>query len=265
MTDSPLTPQRPHDWAQRMKEDWNARAEQNAMHYILTKRADWTLQEFLATGERDVARFVDPFLAQYPSVPRGSVLELGCGLGRLSAALATRFSQVDAIDVSEVMVQKAAELHAALSHVKFVANNGKDLSGFPSDEYDFVFSYIVLQHIPDPDIILGYVREFGRVLRTGGLFLFQVSNNEPQGHKAYVRRWEHRRQAYRERDELIPFEDYNHALLADKVLTFETIIQTPVGLEETFSVLRESGMRVDSLSGEGTDLLWLAGQKEAAS
>ena len=261
MSDAPLTPQPSTDWARRMKDDWNARAQQDAMHYIMTDRADWTQEEFFATGERDVAKFVDPFLAKYPDVPRGRALELGCGIGRLTAALATRFERVDAIDVSEGMVEQAREIHRAKTHVTFGANNGRDLSDYPSASYDLVFSYIVLQHIPDADIIFNYYREFGRVLKPGGLFLFQVSNNEPRGHEAYLRRWEQRRQAYAERGESIPFEDYDHAYLTEKIQSFETIVQTPVGLEDSFQLLRELGMRVDAWSGEGTDILWLSGQK----
>ena len=39
-----------------------------------------------------------------------------------------------------------------------------------------MFSHVVFQHLPDPAITLGYVREMGRVLRPGGWAGFQVSN-----------------------------------------------------------------------------------------
>lgn len=262
---APLPSQPEQDWAEKMKADWNARAELDPMHYIMTDRADWTMEEFFATGERDVAMFVDPFLATHPDAPRERALELGCGLGRLTAALATRFAHVDAIDISEGMVEQARELHKERTHVTFGANNGRDLSAYPSASYDFVFSYIVLQHIPDADIIFNYYAEFGRVLKPGGLFLFQVANNDPRGHEKYLERWEQRRTAYHERGESIPFEDYDHAYLTEKIQNFETIIQTPVGLEDSIEVLRRAGLRVDAWSGEGTEILWLSGQKVSDS
>ena len=39
------------------------------------------------------------------------------------------------------------------------------------------FSHVVFQHIPDPQVTLGYVREMGRVLRPGGWAAFQVSDD----------------------------------------------------------------------------------------
>jgi SAM-dependent methyltransferase len=44
-----------------------------------------------------------------------------------------------------------------------------------------VVSHVVFQHIPDPEITLGYVREIGRVLRSGGWAAFHISN-DPQVH-----------------------------------------------------------------------------------
>ena len=64
-------------------------------------------------------------------------------------------------------------------------NNGKDLSVVRPGwwrrwvlgrtlQMDFVFSYIVFQHIPSREIVENYVREANRLLRPGGLFKFQV-------------------------------------------------------------------------------------------
>jgi SAM-dependent methyltransferase len=41
---------------------------------------------------------------------------------------------------------------------------------------------VVLQHIPDPQVTLGYIREMGRVLRPGGWSVFQISN-APEIHR----------------------------------------------------------------------------------
>jgi SAM-dependent methyltransferase len=47
---------------------------------------------------------------------------------------------------------------------------------------DACFSHVVFQHIPDPQVTLGYVREMGRVLRPGGWSAFQISN-DPDIHR----------------------------------------------------------------------------------
>ena len=47
---------------------------------------------------------------------------------------------------------------------------------------DACVSIVTLQHVPDPSITLGYVRELGRVLRPGGWAALQVSN-DPEVHR----------------------------------------------------------------------------------
>jgi len=46
-------------------------------------------------------------------------------------------------------------------------------------------SVVVLQHMPDPALTLGYVREVGRALRPGGWAALQVSNDHG-GHRRWV-------------------------------------------------------------------------------
>jgi SAM-dependent methyltransferase len=57
--------------------------------------------------------------------------------------------------------------------------NGTDLSGLDDTSVDFVFSYIVLQHMPEPSLAIRYIREMLRVLKADGVFLFQF-NSLPQ-------------------------------------------------------------------------------------
>jgi len=102
------------------------------------------------------------------------VLEIGCGAGRVTRALAKFFGEVHAVDVSGEMVRLAQQ--AVKEHPKaFVyQNNGKDLSAVPDIPFDFAFSSIVFQHIPSREIIENYVKEVHRLLRPGALFKFQV-------------------------------------------------------------------------------------------
>jgi SAM-dependent methyltransferase len=54
--------------------------------------------------------------------------------------------------------------------------NGTDLSGLVDGSADFAFSYIVLQHMPEPSFAIRYIREMLRVLKPGGVFLFQFNS-----------------------------------------------------------------------------------------
>jgi len=106
--------------------------------------------------------------------PRGGTcVEVGCGPGRMTGALAERFDQVVAVDVSPAMLERA---HAAVSapNVSFVAVSGERLDGVEDGSADTLVCYLVLQHLPDREVVEGYLREFARVLAPGGAAYVQV-------------------------------------------------------------------------------------------
>lgn len=105
---------------------------------------------------------------------RMRILEIGCGVGRMTRALAEVFGEVYAVDVSGEMIKLARAVVADKPNVHLYKNNGMDLSDLPAVEFDFAYSIVVFQHIPSKRIIENYVREVHRVLRPGALFKFQV-------------------------------------------------------------------------------------------
>ena len=165
------------DPSQRMKRDWEHRARENAMHYIADFRPDWQGDEqaFFASGLDDVRQFLDR--AGWAEHRGGSLLEIGCGLGRMTRHLAAHFDRVVGLDVSPTMVQRARELNTQLSNVEFVEGNGVNLGQFSDAHFDRVMSYIVFQHIPAPELVEGYIAEGLRVLAPGGEFFFQARDD----------------------------------------------------------------------------------------
>jgi SAM-dependent methyltransferase len=114
--------------------------------------------------------------------PDGTALDIGCGVGRLTRVLAARADRAVGIDVSAEMLDRAGRYNAHLPNVRWVQGDGVSLAGIDDASIDAVVSHVVFQHIPDPTITLGYVREMGRVLRPGGWAGFQVSN-DPSVHR----------------------------------------------------------------------------------
>src|SRR2546425_9186696 len=97
----------------RMRRDWDERARQNALHYIATGRTDWTMPEFLESGRQTVEGFIlsDMFNVCQDKQPQDMrVLEVGCGAGRITDALAQIFGEVHGVDVSGEMVKMAREV-----------------------------------------------------------------------------------------------------------------------------------------------------------
>src|SRR3954469_24068450 len=109
--------------------------------------------------------------------PTDVVVDIGCGIGRLTRALAARAGEVLAVDVSSEMLARAQQLNAHLDNVRWLHGDGTTLAPIAGSSADACFSHVVFNHIPDPAITLGYVREMGRVLRPGGWSAFQVSND----------------------------------------------------------------------------------------
>jgi ubiquinone/menaquinone biosynthesis C-methylase UbiE len=163
----------------RMREDWDARARENAQYYIANSTRDWDEREFFRTGEINVANEVMPDMHRICGGARSPrdlrMLEIGCGVGRMTKAFANLFGHVTAFDVSAEMVAGARANLASLGNVEVMLGDGATLGGVPDASHDFAFSYIVFQHIPSAEVIESYCKEVNRVLKPGSLFKVQVN------------------------------------------------------------------------------------------
>jgi ubiquinone/menaquinone biosynthesis C-methylase UbiE len=165
---------------EKMRVEWDRRARENARYYVNTERKNWTDPDFFASGEKAVR---EDILTDMVNICQGKdpkqmrVIEIGCGAGRLTRALSSLFGEIHAIDVSGEMVQQAKRALADRPNVHIYQNNGCDLSVIPGAGFDFAYSAIVFQHIPNREIIESYVKEVARLLRPGTLFKFQVQGN----------------------------------------------------------------------------------------
>jgi SAM-dependent methyltransferase len=170
----------PEEQLLKMRDDWDQRARENARYYVSTRTMEWSDEEFFASGEVEVSEQIlndswNVYQGKAPAEMR--VLEIGCGAGRVTRALANLFGEVHAVDVSGEMVRQAALALSDRPNAFVYQNNGKDLTVVPPLRFDFAFSSIVFQHIPSREVIESYVREVHRLLRPGALFKFQVQGD----------------------------------------------------------------------------------------
>jgi SAM-dependent methyltransferase len=103
----------------------------------------------------------------------GTCLEVGCGPGRMTGALAERFDHVVAVDVSPAMLERALA-NVTATNVVFRLVSGERLDGLDDGSADAVVCYLVLQHLPGADVVASYLREFARVLAPSGEAFVQV-------------------------------------------------------------------------------------------
>jgi ubiquinone/menaquinone biosynthesis C-methylase UbiE len=132
----------------------------------------WNDEEFFESGKSDVDRALREVEANKLEVHYGKALDFGCGVGRLTRALSSLFAEVAGVDASGTMISNARKIHTGRANMTFHEHQGHDLKLFNDSEFDFVFSLITLQHIPDVSIIKRYLEEFLRITKPGGIIYF---------------------------------------------------------------------------------------------
>jgi SAM-dependent methyltransferase len=163
--------------AAAMREFWDARSREDAYFFVddTLEYGDPDLERFWTGGEKVVDTISD--MLGFRVGAEEDVIDLGCGLGRLTRVLSARARSVKAIDISGEMLRRAQELNPQLDNVEWLLGDGVSLQPVGDDAVDGIFSWVVFQHIPDPEVTLGYVREMARVLRPGGWSAFGISDD----------------------------------------------------------------------------------------
>lgn len=132
-----------------------------------------SVEEFFATGQRDISNAIQHIAALGLKIQRDRAMDFGCSVGRLSQAMCNEFAEVVGVDISSTMIDRANEYNKFGGQCQYRINTTDDLAQFEDSSFDFVYSYISLQHSP-PEASSKYIAEFFRILRPGGVALFQI-------------------------------------------------------------------------------------------
>jgi ubiquinone/menaquinone biosynthesis C-methylase UbiE len=156
----------------RLKVTWDTWARTDALWAVLTdwkkKGGRWDLDDFFGTGTAEVDRVLGYLRDQGLDIERGSALDFGCGVGRLSQAWTAHFEKVSGVDISPTMIEIARRYNRQGSRCEYYQNEAPDLAIFADESFDFVYSALTLQHI-SPPLQARYLLEFLRVLKPTGL------------------------------------------------------------------------------------------------
>jgi SAM-dependent methyltransferase len=174
------------------RRDWETLAETDPLWAVLTdparKGGRWEPEEFLATGEAELAGVLASVEGLGLPASGRAFLDFGCGAGRITRAAAGRFERAVGVDIAVGMVETARRLNADRPNAEFVVNARPDLSLFEDGEFDLAYSTIVLQHQPSRELAAGYLRELARVVRPGGGLVFQLPTETSPLHRLELSR-----------------------------------------------------------------------------
>jgi SAM-dependent methyltransferase len=161
-----------------LQRDWEELGSIDPLWAILThegrRHGRWGLEEFMGTGERHIKELMARAQSFGLPLRHDRALDFGCGIGRLTRPLTAYFGEAVGIDISGPMIDQARLVNADLSNCLFVHNVRPDLSVLADASFDFAYSNIVLMHLPGRRMAERYIGELVRVLRPGGLLIFQM-------------------------------------------------------------------------------------------
>lgn len=175
------------------KNEWETLATLDPLWAILSdnnKRfGNWNMDDFFATGEKEIAASVQCLKVKGILVHKMKrALDFGCGVGRLTRALAKYFPCVYGLDISSTMISQAKTLNAAYRNCHFKLNNEDYTLHFPNNYFDFIYSNNVLQHFPNTQTALKQISDFIRLLKPSGIAVFQFPSRLPFLDKLHPRR-----------------------------------------------------------------------------
>lgn len=167
---------------------WHAFGSTDPLWAVLSapdkRHGKWDPDEFFASGRAEIDKVLS--LVEKAAgerghrLSRGRALDFGCGVGRLTQALCRWFEQCDGVDIAESMLEQARGYNKHGERCTYHHNSSDDLILFADESFDFVYTAHVLQHMV-PRYSQRYVEEFFRVLKPGGLALFEMVTEPVSG------------------------------------------------------------------------------------
>lgn len=137
-------------------------------------------------GEFKPLHQINPLRLEYVErclggLPGRRIVDVGCGGGLLSEAMARHGARVLGIDLAERSLE-VAQLHALEKHIEieYRLASVEDLAQSQPHEFDAVTCMELLEHVPNPALV---INACARLLRPGGAAIFSTINRNP---KAYL-------------------------------------------------------------------------------
>lgn len=156
---------------------WEEKAKENPLYGVMSEErfaqssgapTQEEFEQFYARGREMVAKWIAPWVQEASTTDEMKILEFGCGMGRLTNALADHHAaeNIAGIDISSTMIGHAKTQTPEKIRYEVVKDDG----GFPFESASIsrVYSYAVFQHIAQRSVVERSIEEIARVLTPGG-------------------------------------------------------------------------------------------------
>ena len=174
-----------------LQKNWEGFAQTNPLWSICTdpekREQQWDIQEFFETGKNEVEKVLEHLRLLGVTLDKtGPALDFGCGVGRLTRALASHFPECWGVDMSPTMIRLAEGFNRDCERCRFCLNQTSSLGMFRDEYFAFIYTSIVFQHI-ERKYVENYLLELIRALKPGGVFVFQIPDHFKAGFQEKLR------------------------------------------------------------------------------
>ena len=139
---------------------WDPEGEFRPLHDINPLRLEW--------------------IARHAALEGAAVLDVGCGGGILTEAMAQRGARVTGIDLSDKALRVAElHLHESKLSIEYLGTSVEDYAASRPETFDVVTCMELLEHVPDP---ASMVAACARLVRPGGQVFFSTINRNPKSY-----------------------------------------------------------------------------------
>lgn len=141
--------------------------------YENKRGGNWDPEDFFALGRKEINNVMTYLDGLDVKINHSNAFDFGCGVGRLTQGLCHHFERVTGVDISNTMIDGANKFNQFDENCTYITNTEPHLKCLGDNTFDFVYTNIVLQHMA-PRYQMEYIKEFFRILKPGGVALFQV-------------------------------------------------------------------------------------------
>lgn len=163
-----------------MKNAWGRGNEFDTKRIVADQKEGTTAEGYRKMTQKEIDWFVlkDKKYLKSKAKSKSTILEVGCGHGRLISFLADHFKKVHGTDGSRQRYMEGRFRLRNRPNVHLSLSDGRSLAQYADKSMDFCFAHGVFVHINSKSIINNYIAEMARVTKKGGRIKFDIYHGE---------------------------------------------------------------------------------------